>query len=41
MARKGGGIAGGARKQLEKTIGKSVISKDNYLETPQGVKRLK
>ncbi|MEK9200873.1 MAG: Bro-N domain-containing protein [Patescibacteria group bacterium] len=40
VARKGGGIAGGARKDLEKTLGKSVISKDNYLKVSQSAKRL-
>ena len=31
----GGNIAGGARKKLEKRIGKSVISKNNYLSIPE------
>jgi hypothetical protein len=35
----GGDIAGGARKKLEKRLGKSVVSKNNYLKNPQN-KRL-
>ena len=31
----GGDIAGGARKKLEKRLGKSIISKENYLKNPQ------
>lgn len=36
-AKRGGNIAGVARKELEKEIGKSVVSKENYLpkETPK------
>ena len=33
-ATRGGSIAGGARKQLEKEIGKSVVSKKNYIKNP-------
>lgn len=33
VARKGGGVAGVARKDLEKQLGKSVISKANYLSS--------
>lgn len=40
-ARKGGEVAGTARKDLEKKTGKKVISKENYLTTPQGMKKLK
>ena len=40
VAREGGGIAGGARKQLEKKLGRPVVSKKNYLREPQGTKRL-
>ncbi|MDO8281645.1 MAG: Bro-N domain-containing protein [Thermodesulfovibrionia bacterium] len=40
-ARKGGEVAGMARKDLEKKTGKRVVSKENYLETPEKVKRLK
>lgn len=32
VARRGGKVAGDARKATEKEIGKSVVSKDNYLE---------
>jgi len=32
---RGGKIAGGARKQLEKELGRSVISKQNYLPKPK------
>lgn len=38
-ARKGGGVAGTARKDLEKKTGKRVVSQENYL-TPQGAKKL-
>ena len=38
VAKKGGGVAGVARKQLEKQIGKPVISKENYLSKPQNKK---
>lgn len=41
VARKGGGVAGVARKQLEKKLGKSVISKESYLKKPQNKKLLK
>jgi len=34
----GGDIAGGARQQLEKRIGRSVVSKENYLNKPQNKK---
>jgi len=39
-AHKGGRIAGDARKKLEKESGKKVISKENYLVTPQKKKKL-
>lgn len=39
-ARKGGGVAGKARKDLEKKTGKRVVSRENYLTTPQSVKKL-
>jgi len=41
VARRGGGVAGKARKETEKEIGRSVISKENYLQTPEGRKQLK
>ena len=34
VAKRGGRVAGKARKETEKEIGKSVISKDNYLSRP-------
>jgi hypothetical protein len=39
-ARKGGGVAGTARKNLEKETGKKVVTKENYLTEPERVKRL-
>ena len=39
-ARAGGNIAGGARKQLEKKLGRSIVSKDNYLQEPESQKIL-
>ena len=38
VARKGGEVAGVARKQLEKRLGQSILSKNNYLKNPQGKK---
>ncbi len=38
-ANAGGDIAGGARKKLEKRLGKSVISKDNFLKKPKNKNR--
>lgn len=40
-ARKGGKIAGDARDNLEIETGKKVISRENYLEEPESVKRIK
>jgi hypothetical protein len=40
-ARKGGEVAGKARKDLEQKTGKRVVSSVNYLTTPQGSKKLK
>jgi len=37
---KGGGVAGKARKDLEKKIGKKVVSRENYLTEPESRKRL-
>ncbi|KKS44112.1 MAG: Prophage antirepressor [candidate division CPR1 bacterium GW2011_GWA2_42_17] len=34
-AKAGGDIAGGARKNLEKRLGRSIVSKENYLKKPQ------
>jgi len=39
-ARAGGDIAGGARKKLEERLGRSVVSKKNYLQKPEDKKRL-
>ncbi|MBI4825767.1 MAG: Bro-N domain-containing protein [Nitrospirae bacterium] len=39
-ARKGGEVAGMARKDLEKKTGKRVVSKENYLTEPESRKRL-
>lgn len=36
----GGNIAGGARKNLEKRLGRSVIKKDNFLKKPESQQRL-
>ncbi len=40
-AKAGGGIAGGARKKLEERLGRSVVSKKNFLKVPQDSKRFK
>jgi hypothetical protein len=37
-ARAGGDIAGGARKQLEERLGKSIVTKKNFLKNPEGEK---
>lgn len=34
-------IAGGARKKLETRLGRSVVSKKNFLKNPENKKRLK
>ena len=39
--KRGGNVAGHARKEAEKEIGRSVISKGNYLKVPESRKRLK
>jgi hypothetical protein len=39
-ARKGGEVAGKARKDLEKKTGKKVVSSENYLTEPESRKRL-
>jgi hypothetical protein len=39
-AREGGDIAGNARKQLEKRLGKSIVSKTNYLKKSAESKKL-
>ena len=40
-AHKGGTIAGEARKNLETEAGRSIVSAENYLDEPEGQKRLK
>lgn len=40
-ARDGGSVAGNARRELEKKSGRKVVSKDNYLELSQSVKKVK
>jgi len=40
-ANKGGNIAGDARKKLEDETGKKIVSSNNYLDAPEGQKRLK
>jgi len=39
-AKSGGNIAGGARKKLEERLGRSVVSKKNFLQKPEDKKRL-
>jgi len=39
-AKAGGDIAGNARKQLEKRLGKSVVTKNNFLKQPSRTKKL-
>ncbi|MFA5887043.1 MAG: Bro-N domain-containing protein [Patescibacteria group bacterium] len=39
-AKAGGDIAGGARKKLEKRLGKSVVSKENYLSKQDKTKQI-
>jgi hypothetical protein len=41
VAERGGNVAGNARKQTEKEIGRSVVFKKNYLITPENRKQLK
>lgn len=41
VAQRGGNVSGNARKEAEKEIGRSVISKSNYLKIPESQKRLK
>ena len=40
VARRGGGIAGDARRKLEYESGRSVITPENYLEMPEKTKKL-
>ena len=39
IAKKGGDVAGNARKELEQKTGKKVVSKENYLQLPEKEKR--
>jgi hypothetical protein len=34
-------VAGNARRELEKKSGRKVVSRENYLELPQSVKKIK
>jgi len=38
VAKRGGNVAGNARKQTEKEIGRSIVSKGNYLQTSESIK---
>lgn len=40
-AKVGGEIAGNARRQLEKKLGRSLVSKKNFLNKPKGIKKIK
>lgn len=39
-AKDGGSVAGSTRKDIEEKLGKSVVSKDNFLEASESQKRL-
>ncbi len=41
VANRGGAVAGKARKNTEKELGRSVVSRENYLPVKKSVKRLK
>lgn len=41
VARRGGSVAGTARKETEKELGRSVISKTNFLKENAGIKKIK
>jgi hypothetical protein len=41
ISKEGGSIAGNARKELENTIKKPIISKENYLAEPEKIKKRK
>jgi hypothetical protein len=41
IVRKGGSIAGNARKEIESITGESVVSEENYLDEPEVIKRKK
>ncbi len=40
-AKDGGKVAGSTRKDIEKRLGKSIVSKQNYLNEPEGIMRKK
>lgn len=40
-AKKGGEVAGSARKDLEDKTGKKITTDENYIDVPEKVKRLK
>ena len=40
-ANRGGKVAGIARKELEKELGRSVVSRQNFLQKPEAKKSLK
>ena len=40
-AQRGGRVAGNARKEAEKELGRPIISKENYLSEPERRKKLK
>ena len=39
-ARDGGRVAGNARRELEKESGRKVVSRENYLEQPEAIKKI-
>jgi len=40
-AKQGGTVAGNARRELEKKSGRKIVSRENYLDTPESTKRVK
>lgn len=40
-AKQGGGVAGNARRELEKKSGRKIVSRENYLDKPESAKRVK
>lgn len=41
VAIKGGEVAGNARKEIEEKVGTSIISEENFLDTPERLKKKK
>ena len=39
-AKEGGDVAGATRRDIERKLGTSVVSSDNYLKTPEKIKRI-